>query len=213
VSAYEVMWANYFECVTEQVERLNSPFPQKYGIYVLLQYQSADNAIINDLFEQVLFDALQQGMLLDALVAQSVREAEHFWQIRDGVAEIIPLLNPLIAFDISVPINLMSAFVTEVEEDLEANFPGTQLLLFGHIGDGNLHLAVRLQQEEQEKAICDLVYQRVGRYRGAVSAEHGIGKAKTAYLHLSRDHEEIALMKQLKTLLDPNQILNRGRIF
>ena len=212
-SAFELMWANYYDYIIQEVEHLRNPFTQQHAVYVLLQYQSADKTMLTDLFEQLLFDALQQDLLVDVLVAQSEREAELFWQIRDGIGDVIPQLGPVAFFDISVPINVMATFVSETEQEIEEACPGAQLLLFGHIGDGNLHLAVRLEDAAQEQPVYDMVHRKVGLYAGAISAEHGIGKTRKKYLQLSRTEEEIALMKQLKAALDPQQILNRGRIF
>ena len=95
---------------------------------------------------------------------------------------------------------------------LETEITGILILVFGHIGDGNLHLVFTVNRKEDKKTIYDVVYKHVNGYNGSVSAEHGIGMMKRAYLHLSRSDEEIALMKLLKQAVDPKNILNPGRV-
>ncbi|MCF7980876.1 MAG: FAD-binding oxidoreductase [Pseudomonadales bacterium] len=213
VCAFEVMWASYYDFIVQHVEHIKNPFEQAYPIYVLLQYQGADNSVINNMFEEMLFSALEKGVLRNALIAQSNREADAFWQIRDGIGDVISSISPVVAFDISIPIKSMQVFVAEVEQQLKQELPDERCMLFGHIGDSNLHLAVRLSDANHRAAVSALVYQKVGQYQGSISAEHGIGMLKKKYLSLSRSAEEIALMKEIKQMFDPKQILNRGRIF
>jgi FAD/FMN-containing dehydrogenase len=146
------------------------------------------------------------------VLAQSERESEAFWAIRDGIAEITPLLQPMLAFDVSMPIGEMPAFLARVNRELEAGFDHATNLVFGHIGDNNLHLAVTTGREADLEALCDLVYGATGDHQGSVSAEHGVGVLRVPYLHHSRTAEEIDLMRRLKRALDPNTILNAGRV-
>ncbi len=212
VTAFEVMWSNYYDYILENSDTLVNPFSQHYASYALIQYQGADNTQMTEMFEGMLGGALEMGLLQDVLVAQSSREADTFWQIRDGIGEALGQLSPALGFDVSIPIRDISAFVNAVEQPLNKQFPEACLLLFGHIGDSNLHLAIGLKDVNDGPAISELVYQKVGQYQGSVSAEHGIGKLKKKYLPLSRSEEERNLMKQLKLALDPHQILNPGRI-
>ena len=115
-------------------------------------------------------------------------------------------------FDVSVPINAMADFLNQLESEIKALLPDTALLVFGHIGDGNLHLVFTVDRKEDKKTIYDVVYRQVGAYNGSISAEHGIGMMKRSYLHQSRSREELALMKLLKQAMDPNNILNPGRV-
>ncbi len=149
---------------------------------------------------------------MDAALARSGRERESFWKIRDGIGDITPLLQPMLAFDVSMPISEMPGFLAEVEREFETGFDEVECLLFGHIGDNNLHLAVTTGRESDFKALCDIVYAATGRHQGSVSAEHGVGTLKRSYLHESREPEELALMQRLKTSLDPLGILNPKRV-
>jgi len=212
VCAFELMWASYYDYIVQHVAHIKNPFDQAYPIYLIVQYQGADNSATKEMFEELLFNALAKGVLENALIAQSSREADVFWQIRDGIGDVMAMISPAVAFDISVPIKSMQDFVEQVERQLKLEFPREELLLFGHIGDSNLHLAVKLSDADHSGDVAALVYQKVGRYQGAISAEHGIGMLKKKYLSLSRSTEEMALMKELKQMLDPKRILNRGRI-
>ena len=216
LSSFEAMWSNYFNAVVNNVEQARNPFAQPYPLYALVEYRSStDNTAAStaqQVFEQALYSVLEQGLAQDILVAQSLKDAEAFWRIRDGIAELLPLLGPVAVVDISVPLNVMDDFVTVLEKRVKEAFPNVQLLVFGHIGDSNLHLCVGTGKPQDVPAISSLIMQLTGDYGGAVSAEHGIGIIKKDYLRYSRTPAELALMRTLKRTLDPNGILNPGRV-
>ena len=167
----------------------------------------------------MLADYLEQGGLLDAVIAQSHSDAEKFWQIRDGVMSILSNIKHRANFDVGVPISVMSEFVQRVEQTLLKSINDLQLCTFGHMADGNLHLLAwtnsgsDVLKEQAVESIYQQVYKIVGDMNGTVSAEHGIGAMKRKYLHLCRSEEEIALMKLLKQAMDPKGILNPNRVF
>ncbi len=212
LSAFEAMWASYFDCVIERVEKLRSPFETQYPIYVLTQTEGTDHDADLARMEQVLGELLEDGIVLDAAIAQSEREAEAFWQIRDGIAEITAPLQPLIAFDVSIPIRDMPAFLAAAGTALESEFPNVTNLVFGHIGDNNLHLTVTTGRHQDLSRIAEIVYTATGEAGGSIAAEHGIGVSRRDYLRLSRSPAEIGLMRTLKAALDPKGILNPGRV-
>lgn len=212
VSSFEVMWANYFEFVVNNAGHSGNPFKQSYPLYVLLEYQGSDLEVDSEKLEQVLFAEMESGLVQDTVIAQSIKETETLWQIRDGIADVLPLLGPTANFDIGIPINHMESFLDVVDQKLHFAFPDITLLVFGHIGDGNLHIAASTGGEQDKQKIYDIVYHATGEYQGSVTAEHGIGVLKKDYLSYSRNAEELALMRQLKAALDPKNILNAGRV-
>lgn len=212
LSAFEAMWESYFHYVVDHVEKCRSPFGRPHPIYLLVEMEGSDPARDREKFESVLGEALENGLIADAALANSQRERADFWQIRDGVAEIKPLLRDCANFDVSVPISAMPAFLQEVDRDLNARFPGLTKLVFGHVADSNLHVLCATGRREDVEPIYRVMYEAVGRHQGSISAEHGIGTQKIAFLGRSRNAEEIALMRRLKLALDPRGILNPGRV-
>jgi FAD/FMN-containing dehydrogenase len=212
LSSYEVMWANYYDHVIEHVSYLQSPFDQSYPFYVLMELEGSDQKQDSARFHSLLESSLDSGLIKDAAIAQSEKDASAFWQIRDGVAEILPSFAPGANFDISVPISQMEVFLTKADRILQKRFPSISILTFGHIGDSNVHYIASTGNKEDKEEIYDIIYKLVGEHQGSVSAEHGIGKIKRPYLQHSRNEAEIKLMRQLKTSLDPKGILNPGRV-
>ena len=209
LSSFEVMWDSYYDYIIKHVPTVSSPFDERYPIYVLTEISDRSG---NSVLEDALAGQMEAGRMLDAVICKSERERESVWAIRDGVGEAMAVIKDNANFDVSVPINAMADFLRQLETEIKALLPDTTLLVFGHIGDGNLHLVFTVDRKEDKKTIYDVVYRQVGAYNGSISAEHGIGMMKRAYLHQSRSKEELALMKLLKQAMDPNNILNPGRV-
>jgi len=212
LSTFEAMWASYYDYVLDHIKALRSPFDERYPLYVLVESEGTDTERDQQLFEATLNEALDTGIIKDAVVAQSQKDTRLFWNIRDGIGEVTQYLIPYATFDISLPIGEMSGFLDRVHESLTAKFTNATKLVFGHIGDNNLHLVVTTGTSEDVKKIFDLIYRLTGAHKGSVSAEHGIGTQKLDYLHYSRSAEEIEVMQRLKNTLDPGGILNPGRV-
>jgi FAD/FMN-containing dehydrogenase len=212
LSAYEVMWQSYYHFITDNCKGIVSPFAERHPLYVLTELEGSDAEKDQALFENTLGGAMEEGVVVDAAIASSQREREGFWKIRDGVGEIGTFIKGAANFDVSVPISSMQPFLEAVERELKAALPDCKMLVFGHIADSNLHFLCYTGRKEDVKKIYGVVYGTVGKYRGSVSAEHGIGVQKLPYLHYSRSPEELALMRTLKQALDPKGILNPGRV-
>lgn len=212
VTAFELMWANYVDVVYAMNPDYSDPFAKKYPLYVLIEAEGTDPERDNQLFAEVLAEQLEQGALLDAVIAQSSIDTEKFWQIRDGVIAILSQVEHRANFDVGVPISKMSDFVEQVEARLYHEHNNLQLCTFGHMADGNLHLLAWTGQEADVNTIYNSVYEIVGSLQGTITAEHGVGVMKRNYLGLCRSEEEIALMRLLKQSMDPNGILNPGRV-
>lgn len=212
LSAFEAMWASYFHYVLEHVDTLRSPFAERHALYALVEIEGADHASDRAQLESALADALAKGVVADAALAQSERETQSFWAIRDAIGEVTPTLQPLLAFDVSLPIDSMQAFLAAVDAEFARCRDPVTNLVFGHIGDSNLHLAVTTHRARDLEELCDVVYGAVGAHGGSISAEHGVGTLRRHYLHHSRNSAELELMRRLKAALDPHGILNAHRV-
>jgi FAD/FMN-containing dehydrogenase len=209
LSAFEVMWPDFYGFATAIQA---PPLPHGSEAYVLLETMGTDPAIDQDRFETIIGEALEAGIITDAVIAQSTREAQALWAVRDASGDFPRRFAPNISFDISVPTGEIAALRADCRDRLAARWPDMEMLFFGHIADGNLHLTVRSPAPMPAHDIEELVYQAVGERRCSISAEHGIGLVKRPFLHYSRSPAEIALMRTLKATLDPNNILNPGKI-
>jgi len=215
LSAFEVMWPDYWQVVTERVG-VRSPLSGGHSHYVLVEAQGTDAAIDGPRFERWLEALMEDGLLADAAVAQSLADTQAFWGVRDACAEFFPTLGPHISYDVGLAVRDMDAFATRCKAALAVAIPGCESVYYGHIGDGNLHLVSwvpGLSVEKQPKhAMDEVIYGCVRDFHGSISAEHGIGTVKKPYLGYARTPEEIALMRTLKTALDPLGLLNPGKV-
>ena len=213
LSAFEVLWNNFYRLVTTPPALQRPPLAQDYPYYALVEAMGgdadADQARLQAAFE----DAYADGLVADAVVASSEAQRRELWALRDDV-EQVHQYQPMFIFDVSLRLSKMEAYVAEVNRRLEATFGDYVNFTFGHIGDGNIHFGTSAGSDESaQEGVKRAVYEPLAAIGGSVSAEHGIGLDKKKYLHLSRNDEEIALMRTLKQALDPNGILNPGKIF
>ena len=214
LSAFEMMWADFYQLVTTPPANGRPPLPHGHPYYVLVEAMGADPDADAEPFERVLGEALEAGEIADAAIARSVGERNAIWALRDDVGQT-GRNAPILAFDVSLNIADMEAYVAEVRDALEARWPGkSSLVVFGHLGDGNLHViaGVGERSPEARHAVEETVYGPLRRIGGSISAEHGIGLQKREFLSWTRSPAELALMRTLKRALDPNNILNPGKI-
>lgn len=194
------------------------PFATEAPFYCLLEFEGASEGIVETamgLFEE----AVEQGWVLDGVMSQSMQQAEQLWQLRERISESISVHTPY-KNDISVTVSRVPDFVEEVDAVVQQHYPDFEIVWFGHIGDGNMHLNIlkpadlpKEQFFERCNNVSRWVFEIVRRYDGSISAEHGVGRTKKPYLEYSRSAEEIALMKAVKKVFDPNGIMNPGKIF
>jgi FAD/FMN-containing dehydrogenase len=215
LSAFEVMWPDYWDVITARAG-VRSPVGTGHGLYVLVEAQGTDEATDAPRFEAWLADFMESGLLSDAAVSQSVAQTRAFWAVRDICSEFGQVLGPHIPYDIGLAVAGMDEFVRWCKAALASGIPGCDSVYYGHIGDGNLHLVSwvpRLSVDQQPKEAMDrIVYGLVREMGGSVSAEHGIGTLKKKWLGHARSEAEIALMRTLKTALDPDGLLNPGKV-
>ena len=213
LSAFEVMWNNFYRVVSPAPGKSNPPLGWEYPYYVLIEATGAEQEMDAARFERVLAASFNQGMIADAVVAKSRTERDELWAIRENV-EVLPSLEPLFAFDVSLAIGDMEDYIKELCQKLSSRWPDFRYFVMGHLGDGNIHIFISIGSDDpaERQAIEEIVYSSLQSRRGSISAEHGIGRQKRNYLHYCRSKAEIALMSALKRTLDPKGILNPGKV-
>jgi len=214
LSAFEVMWQPFYRLVTTAPAKGQPPIAQDYRYYVLVESQGADRELDTQRFNSAMESAFESGLIVDAAISQSEADCQAFWALRDDVEQVLHGGLPVV-FDISLPISEMENFADNLRAALPGAIGDHKLWIFGHLGDGNLHVIVQVKPQDylaSRPKIEALVYTPLAAFRGSVSAEHGIGLEKKAYLKVSRSENEIALMRTLKTALDPKGILNPGKV-
>ncbi|MFV3386994.1 FAD-binding oxidoreductase [Pseudomonas sp. NY15364] len=195
-----------------------APFESRTPFYALLEFEALNEDVANEAlatFEH----CVEQGWVLDGVMSQSEQQLQNLWKLREYISETISHWVPY-KNDISVTVGQVPAFLKDIDDIVSANYPDFDVLWYGHIGDGNLHLNI-LKPEALPKedffAKCAVVnkwvFEIVEKYNGSISAEHGVGMTKRDYLQYSRSAAEIAYMKAIKAVFDPNGIMNPGKIF
>ena len=220
LTGFELMSRYCLQLVSEQFPQLPRPFGQPHGQYVLLELSSSQSeAHAIELLEASIGAALENDLIEDAVVASSVAQSEGLWQLREHIPLAQAQAGKNIKHDISLPISCIADFIAVTDVALEAAFPGCQLVCFGHLGDGNLHYNVAPPAGMTDKdflsnqdAINRIVHDQVHGFGGSISAEHGIGALKKADLAHYKSPLELQLMRAVKQALDPQNIMNPGKI-
>ena len=219
LSAFEVMWPSFVDTMTARLPALRRPFAEAHGVYVLVEASAFHEEGASAQLEACLAPLLEQGLLGDVVVGASERDARQLWAVRDSVSEYSKVLGPVIGFDIGLPTAAMGDAVAQVQQEVRAQWPDAHVLCYGHIGDSNLHVVVNVPSagaRQPQEAVDQLVYGLVRRLGGTVSAEHGIGLTKKAFVGFTRSPQELALMRRLKDCrlpaLDPFGMLNPGKV-
>jgi len=214
VSAFEVMWPSYYDFVLGNVADLRRPLEGRHAYNVLLETDGPEAEAQAEQFQGFLATLLEEGVIEDAAIAMSERDAAEFWRIRDAPGEFMSLMPDMVAFDISFAVRDLAEAAGRLTELMASRYPGSLALVYGHLGDGNIHLLVDAPDitDAIRQDIEALVYGVVSDLGGSVSAEHGIGVKKRKVLGLTRTPDELAAMTAIKRALDPNGVLNPGRI-
>lgn len=208
---FEAMWAEFYAIATGPMG-LRLPFPATDAVCLLIEAPEIgpDGSALLD----ALHTNMEAGRVTDAALAQSEADRKRFWSLRESVYGHSRIFPRTVGFDVSFALDRIGTAITELRLRITAEFPSAAWVVFGHLADCNLHVNIMAEQTgpETRKRAEELVYGLVGELGGSVSAEHGIGRAKAAYLHLSRSPEELQLMAQIKQVLDPKGILSPGRV-
>ncbi|MCE3272411.1 MAG: D-lactate dehydrogenase (cytochrome)-like protein [Ramlibacter sp.] len=221
LTGFEVMGQFALGLVARHFKQLRVPLYEAGPYCVLLEnsdQESEEHARAQ--FERLLEVALEEGCVADAVVAENIAQARQLWHIRESIplAQAEEGLN--IKHDISIPVSRIPEFCTETDALLRREIAGVRLVNFGHLGDGNLHYNVQAPEggdmqaflREQEERVNTLVYDQVKRFDGSISAEHGIGALKVGKMPQYKSDVAIRMMQALKAALDPQDLLNPGRV-
>ena len=213
LAAYEVLWRDHYLLNTGPYSSVDAPLETDEPYYVLLDVFISDVEHGRDKLEGLLMTALEQGDISDGALASSETERMKFWQIRESFEPEQTCYGKIYGYDVSLPLEAMEAYVEQVRSSLLQQFADAALLAYGHIGDGNLHFSIYPGAARDRDAVDETVYYPLQALHGSVSAEHGIGLEKKAYLGYTRSAAEIDLMRKTKRMMDPANILNPGKLF
>ncbi|WP_211343439.1 FAD-binding oxidoreductase [Lampropedia puyangensis] len=221
LTGFEVMNQQALALVDSHYPHLRVPMWQDSPFCVLLEASDSESeSHARTLFERLLEEAMEQEMVADAIIAENLKQAHDLWHIRESITLAQAAEGVNVKHDISLPVSRIPAFVEETDEALRALVPGIRLVNFGHLGDGNLHYNTQAPEggdaaafvAQFEGAIGDVVYQAVLRHGGSISAEHGIGTLKRDKLPHYKSPVALQLMHRIKAALDPDNLLNPGRV-
>jgi FAD/FMN-containing dehydrogenase len=213
LSAFEMMEDNFYHLATSPPAKNAAPLSGNYPYYVLVEMLGVDQDMDEERFESALTRAVEAGLIADCVIAKSRKEREALWAARDDVEQLFRY-RPIFTFDVSLPVRHMESYIAEVKGYLSDAWPNHHCFVFGHLGDGNLHLIVSVGSGEMQvrRRVEEIIYGGLCHRGGSIAAEHGIGLEKRAYLSWCRSEQEIKLMRALKQALDPEAILNPGKI-
>ncbi|MEY4548127.1 MAG: hypothetical protein RL685_4322 [Pseudomonadota bacterium] len=212
LSSFEVMWQPFYQLVTSEPARGRPILTTDHPYYVLLETLGNDADKEQDSLAAALADAEAEGLITNAVLAQSGAQRRQMWALRDDV-EQLQRHGPSFAYDVSLSLEAMEGYVAQVERQLRERFGEYRLYVFGHLADGNLHVVVHVPDPSAYARVSEIVYGALALRNSSVSAEHGIGLLKKGDLARSRSAPELELMRVLKRALDPGNILNPGKVF
>jgi FAD/FMN-containing dehydrogenase len=219
VSAFELMHRQGLAFLAETMPEVAQPLAPAPEWSVLVEAGTGAGARLGERLETALADAFDAGLLSDALIAQSEAQRAAFWTVRESIPEANRRIGAVASHDVSVPPRRIAAFVVEARGAVEAVASGLRLNVFGHLGDGNLHVNVfppagrsRADFDGARGAVSDAIHDLVHRFDGSISAEHGIGRLKTRELVRYADPAKLTAMRAIKAALDPLGILNPGAV-
>ncbi|MCP5019972.1 MAG: FAD-binding oxidoreductase [Ketobacter sp.] len=217
LTAFEFFSDKAVELVTAHHD-VPRPFESATPYYALLELEAATEEVLDE--AMALFETcVEQGWVMDGVISQSEAQAAALWRLREGISETIAPFTPY-KNDVSVVVSKVPDFLEDIDQIVSSQYPDFEIVWFGHIGDGNLHLNIlkpeALSKEEFFKrceGVNTQVFETVQKYHGSVSAEHGVGMTKKPYLQYTRSALEINYMRAVKQAFDPNNIMNPGKVF
>ena len=217
LNAFEFFSANAVEHITSKTGK-NFPIKNSYMYYLLMDFETPTDIELEKV-DKIYRQAARKKLIGETVISRSTAQNSKLWELRENVTESI---SKFLTYknDISVRTSQIPAFIKEIEETLQRKYPDFSTILFGHIGDGNIHVSILKPESlnkqkflETCKNVNKSLFGVVSKYKGSISAEHGVGLIKKPYLTYTRTNEEINIMRGIKKVFDPNNILNPGKIF
>ena len=219
VTSFELMARMGVAAVVEHDKSSRDPLREPHPWYVLIELSSQAKTGLREVLEEILAEGLKRGLLADAAIAESLEQAKAFWRIREMFGEVQRHVGASIKHDISVPVSAVPEFIAQADAAVTKLIPGCRPLPFGHAGDGNIHYNVTQPVGADKKEflarwieVNAVVFDIVLKLGGSISAEHGVGVMKRDLLPNVKDKVALELMRTLKRTLDPNNILNPGKV-
>jgi FAD/FMN-containing dehydrogenase len=221
VVTFEYMQRESIEFALAHIADTRDPMPTKYRHYVMMELAAGEAAAagLRDMMETVLGDSMEDGIVLDAVLAESGQQAADFWRIRETIPEAQKFEGASSKHDISVPVSGVADFLIEATADIRRLIPGVRPCAFGHVGDGNIHFnfsrPLDMTDDDfkaMEPEIHKTVYDRTVAMGGSISAEHGIGRLRRGELETYKSPVALDVMRAIKATLDPNGIMNPGKV-
>ena len=218
VTSFELIGRNALD-ITVKNGLARKPLASAHAWYVLLEASSQTPGGLDDALAGALEAALEGGVIDDASIASSLEQRAEFWRLRESIPEAQVKEGASIKHDVSVEVGLVPALISEATPAVEAFAPGARVVAFGHLGDGNIHFNVSQPVGADRQAFLDrwdamneIVHGIVARLGGSYSAEHGVGQLKRGLLARWKDPASLAVMRQIKAALDPNGVMNPGKV-
>ncbi len=221
VVTFEYITREAIEFALKHIDGTRDPLPTRYDHYILIELAAGEATYskLRNMLEVVLENGAEDGMVIDAVVAESMQHAKDFWKIRETIPEAQKYEGASSKHDISVPVSSVADFLIEALAELKLLVPGIRPCAFGHVGDGNIHFNLSRPEDMSDEEFWKLepiihtaVYERVVKMGGSISAEHGIGRLRRDDLEKYKNPVAMDVMRTIKAALDPKGIMNPGKV-
>jgi len=214
LTGYELLWNDTYKQMVSDKTLYNKYLPDNYKYYVFIEYMGGDFENDYNLFESIILDCINKGVIDDAVIGKDDKEQVNIWGIREDVSVLADERKFEQPFDISIPVPLIGEIIDKISKELKDCEGVKTIFPFGHVADGNIHFIIGKDSDDNDlkSQINEIIYNNTQQVNGSISAEHGIGLDKKKYLIKSRSEDEIELMRLLKKSIDPKNILNPGRV-
>ena len=219
LSAFEMMSGASLALVTQHLDAHVSPLEKVYPYYALIELADTNMTGLQDMLQTALSTAIEDGLIDDCVVAMSEAQSLSMWKLREGISLAQVKAGKAVKHDIALPISSLAIFTKEADQAVITSFPDLPIINFGHIGDGNLHynvlLPINVSSDDYKTKTAVLnkrIHDLVAQFNGSISAEHGVGTLRRDELRRYKSSVEMDLMISIKRAIDPNQIMNPGKL-